>query len=1099
MNQFSLLLRVIFFAGLLLVTTAPAIAAPEEKADEESKEWEVAAPGLPTHETTIKTETGTWMSLDLSPDGKHIVFDMLGDIFIMPATGGDAKALTQGLPWDMQPRFSPDGQRIVFTSDRGGGDNIWTMDLNGENSRQVSDESFRLLNSPNWSPDGRFIVARKHFTKHRSLGTGEIWMYHFNGGKGVQLTKKTNDQKDLGEPIFSADGRFVYYSLDATPGAFFEYNKDPNPGIYEIQRLNLEDGEIETVISGPGGAIRPTPSPDGKFLAYVRRNSYATALCLYDLSSGASIELDGALDRDMQETWAIHGVYPSMAWTPDSKSLVYWKSGGIYKINTTDKQVTAIPFKVEQKHTLVDAVRFPVDVAPDEFDVKMLRWVQVNPQREQVLFQALGYIYIKDLPNGKAKRLTTQTDHFEFYPRFSRDGKSVVYTTWNDDELGSIRIVPVSGGKSRVVSVEKGHYLEPEFSPDGKRLVYTKSTGGYLRSGLFSHEPGIYVMDLAGGEPVRISKRGMQPHFGKADDRVFFVTVGDEMARELRSVSLTGDEERVHVTSAMGGEFEVSPKGDWLAFVEEYNVHLMPFVHTGKSYQIGPESKDLPVTTLSKNAGDYLHWNGAGDRLYWSLGNQLFHRDVKDAFTFMDGSPETLPEPLEEGLYIGFKQAHHRPESTFALTNARIITMNGDQVIENGTVLVEGNRIAAVGTADEVKVPGKAKVIDCAGKTVMPGILDVHAHGSHGTDEIIPQRSWHNYAGLTYGVTTIHDPSNDTSEIFAAAEMAKAGLILSPRVFSTGTILYGAKMPLYTAKINSLDDALTHLKRLKAVGAISVKSYNQPRRDQRQQVLAAAREVEINVVPEGGSLFMHNMTQVADGHTGIEHSIPVAQAYDDVVQFWSATDVFYTPTIGVGYGGIQGENYWYDTTDVWKNERLSRFVPSYILEPRSRRRVKAPLEEYNHIRIAELCNKLQKAGVPVNIGAHGQREGLAAHWEMWMLAQGGMSAHDVLRTATMNGARYLGMDRDLGSIEKGKLADLIVLNSNPLDDIYKSDDIAQVMLNGRLFDAETMNEIGNGDTVCKPFFWAKEGQSAPTSAAVLEATTGCGCAAHTHN
>ena len=202
---------------------------------------------------------------------------------------------------------------------------------------------------------------------------------------------------------------------------------------------------------------------------------------------------------------------------------------------------------------------------------------------------------------------------------------------------------------------------------------------------------------------------------------------------------------------------------------------------------------------------------------------------------------------------------------------------------------------------------------------------------------------------------------------------------MAPRIFSTGTILYGAK-GTYTAKVDSLEDARGHLRRMKAVGAFSVKSYNQPRRNQRQQVLAAARELDMLVVPEGGSTFMHNMNMIVDGHTGIEHAIPVAKAYRDVTQLWSATKVGYTPTIGVGYGGLSGEYYWYAHTNVFEHERLKAFVPPFAYETRARRRTLASRGDWNHIRIAKLCKQLLDAGVEVHLGAHGQREGLAAHW-----------------------------------------------------------------------------------------------------------------------
>jgi imidazolonepropionase-like amidohydrolase len=382
--------------------------------------------------------------------------------------------------------------------------------------------------------------------------------------------------------------------------------------------------------------------------------------------------------------------------------------------------------------------------------------------------------------------------------------------------------------------------------------------------------------------------------------------------------------------------------------------------------------------------------------------------------------------------------------------------------------------------------------VDVSGSTLIPGIVDVHAHGPQGSDGFIPQQSWLHLAELALGVTTVHDPSNDTATVFAAAEMARAGLVVAPRIFSTGTILYGAQTS-FTAEVESLDDARRHMRRMKAAGAFSVKSYNQPRRAQRQQLLAAARELGMMVVPEGGSLFQHDMTMVVDGHTGVEHAIPVARAYDDVEQLWGGTEVGYTPTLVVGYGGLSGEYYWYAHCNVWEHELLARYVPPFVLEPRARRRLLASRGDWNHIEIARTAKQLADAGVEINVGGHGQREGLAAHWEIWMLEQGGMTPHEALRAGTLNGARYLGLDRDLGSIEVGKLADIVVVAGNPLKDIRKSDDVRYTMINGRLYDARTMNEVVSRERKRKPLFWEREGGAVASSGTSVHEGLGCGC------
>jgi imidazolonepropionase-like amidohydrolase len=342
----------------------------------------------------------------------------------------------------------------------------------------------------------------------------------------------------------------------------------------------------------------------------------------------------------------------------------------------------------------------------------------------------------------------------------------------------------------------------------------------------------------------------------------------------------------------------------------------------------------------------------------------------------------------------------------------------------------------------------------------MPGIVDAHAHFGSESEGILAQQSWPLLANLAFGVTTSHDPSNDTESVFSNIELVRAGMKLGPRLFSTGTILYGAETP-FKAVVESYDDALSHLRRMKAVGAFSVKSYNQLRRDARQMIIKAARETEMMVVPEGGSLLYYNLTHVTDGHTSVEHSLPVPRLYADVVQLFGKSTTGYTPTLLVAYGGLEGERYWYQHYNVWENPHLTRFMPRDQLEARSRRRMMTSEDDYNHIRVARGVKQIADAGTITALGAHGQLQGLGAHWEMWSAQQGGMSNMEALRFATINGARLLGLDRELGSLEAGKLADLIVLDRNPLENIRNSDSVNMVMVNGRLYDAKTLVEVGS--------------------------------------
>lgn len=1051
---------------LTLAVASLLSVAPLSMAQEQTQGWDVSQPEGEFKTIDISVNSGTWMNVDVSPNGDYIVFDLLGDIYRMPFSGGEAEKLVGGIAWHMQPVYSPDGRYIAFTSDQGGGDNIWIMDADGSNQRAVTEETFRLLNSPAWSPDGDFLVARKHFTASRSLGAGEVWMYHRSGGSGVQLTERPNDQKDLGEPAFSPDGQYIYFSQDDTPGKTFHYSKDSLEGIYTIKRFERETGEIETLISGAGGAIRPTPSPDGRYLAYIKREDIDSVLYVLDLKTGEHKRVYGKMERDMQETWAIHGVYPTMDWTPDSKQLVFWAGGHIQKLDVDTGNARLIPFSVETEKKVQQALRFKQPVEADTFDVKMLRMAQVSPHGDAVIYEALGHLYQRALPDGEPKRLTN-SDQFELYPQYSRDGKKVVFIRWSDDTQARVIVRDLASGNETQLNTGQGTFVEPTFSPDGQHVVYRKMAGGYLISDKYGLDTGVYRVGVNNNAtPEKIADSGQLPQFGARNDRLYLMTPAAKPT--LSAINLNTLEQRELYQSNLATEFRVSPDGKQLAFAERFKVFVTPLVERGSVINVGPGDTQMPVRQLSVRAGENLSWTADGRQIYWTLGPELYHTSVASAYA--DGT-EADSLQVENGQNISFEQDAMIPDTTVAFVGGQVITMNGDTVYEQGTLVVRNNKIVAVGAEDAVTVPAGAEIIDTSGKTVMPGLFDAHAHGSQGQYEIIPEQNWGQYANLAFGVTSIHDPSNDTTEFFAASELQKAGTIAAPRLFSTGTILYGANGPGYTSHVDSLDDAKFHLQRLKKVGAFSVKSYNQPRRNQRQQVIEAGRELEMMVVPEGGSLLQHNLTMIVDGHTTVEHSIPVANIYDDIRQLWKQSDVAYTPTLGVAYGGIWGENYWYAKTDVWKHPKLSQYVPQEYLVGKSMRREKAPDNHYNHFNNARVAAELQDLGVKVSAGAHGQREGLAQHWEIWMMAQGGMTPLEALRTATLEPARVFGMDHALGSLEKGKLADVIVIDGNPLEDIRDTDKVTHTMVNGVLYDATTMDRLLPAPQKRDAFFW----------------------------
>ena len=1059
-----------------LLTVAILLVTCLSIAQKENTTWDVNKPGESFNYTTHKftTTQGTWMNLDISPDGKTIVFDMLGDIYTMPIQGGNAKAIRTGIAFEVQPRFSPDGKYISFTSDAGGGDNIWIMNTQGKETKQITKESFRLLNNAVWTPDSKYLIARKHFTSSRSLGAGELWQYHITGGSGIQVVKKKNDQQDINEPWVSSDAKHLYYSEDMYSGGFFQYNKDPNKQIYAIKRYNLVSGERQTITGGPGGAARPTVSPDGAMLAFVRRVGEKTVLYIHDLETGQEYPIYDGLNKDQQEAWAIFGVYPNFDWLPNNKELIIWSGGSFQRINTETLAVTPINFQADVSIDLAQTVKTNTPIERDQFTPKVIRNARTSPDGKTLVFSALGHLYKKTLPKGTPERLTASTD-FEFEPSFSPSGNEIIYVTWNDLEKGTISYVDINEGEPVKLTTEKAIYRTPSYSKDAKQIVYRKQAGNTDQGITFTKNPGIYVMDQDGQNPTKITNYGENPMFNNDGSRIYLQTGGTyfgNLTKKLISVNLQGHDEREHVISKYANHIVPSPDNKWVAFTNLHKAYIAPMPQIGKPLTLDGKSNNVPVQQIAKDAGVNLHWSSNSNTIMWTLGDEYYSNTLQDKFNFVPSGKQTPTNMPDSGLKVGLNALVDKPSGRIAFRDARIITMNGNQVIENGVIVVNGDHIEAIGSAAEVTIPDDCKIIVATGKTIMPGLVDSHAHIGGFRAGLPVQNNWQFAANLAYGVTTAHDPSANTETVFTLSELQKAGELVGPRLYSTGFILYGADGD-FKAVINNLEDARSSIARTKAFGAKSVKSYNQPRREQRQQVLQAAREQNINVVPEGGSTFFHNLTMVIDGHTGVEHNIPVAPVYKDVLEIWGASGTGYTPTLIVNYGGLNGELYYYQRDNVWEDEKLLKFTPRSVIDSRSKHRTMAPIKEYEngHILVAKTAKDLVAAGVKLNMGAHGQLQGLGAHWETWMLASGGLSNHEALKAATINGANYIGAGQDIGSLEVGKLADLIVLDKNPLEYIENTKTIEHVMINGRLYDTNTLNEVGNNPKPRAPFYW----------------------------
>src|SRR5690606_26313860 len=606
--------------------------------------------------------------------------------------------------------------------------------------------------------DGNYLIARKHFSSERSLGAGEMWQYHKSGGTGLQLTKRKNDQQDVNEPFVSPDGKYLYYSEDMYPGGYFQYNKDPNDQIYVIKRYEFATGKTETITGGPGGAARPTISRDGKKLAFVKRVRTKSVLFIQDLETGEEWPIYDKLNKDQQEAWALFGVYPNFSWMPNNKEIVFWSGGKINRIDINSLGVTNIPFTANVNIDLAETVHFNNKIETETFTPKMIRHAVTSPDGKYIIFSALGNLYKKMLPNGEPKRLTNSKD-FEFEPTFSPSGSEIVYVTWNDLDKGAIYKVSVNGGNPVKLTSAKGIFRTPSFSPSGKEIVFRKAKGNTDQGFTYTKNDGIYVMNADGSTEKFVVDKAEYPMFSTDRKRICLQTGGTyfgDIEKKLISVNLEGNDEKTHITSKYANRLIPSPDNEWIAFTNLHKLFVAPLVLNGQAIDLDNNSKSVPVSQLAKDAGINIHWSPNSQKLMWTLGDEYFSNELKNRFTFLDGSPEKVPEITLVGTKIGLESAVDKPNGRIAFTNARIITMENEKVIENGSISINGNKREVFDHADKVSVPSGTKVYSAAGKTIMPGMVDAYAHVGAFRYGLPSQQYWPFMVNLAFGVTTSH-------------------------------------------------------------------------------------------------------------------------------------------------------------------------------------------------------------------------------------------------------------------------------------------------------------------------------------------------------
>lgn len=582
--------------ALTAIVRAPVLAQEESQADSTASDvWDVTLARGETRTVDFTTDVGTWMSVDASPDGQWIAFDLLGNVYRVSAQGGEAELLTRdaGVSVNYHPRYSPDGRTIAFVSDRRGQNNLWLMDADGSNPRPVFTSKTVRVVEPVWTPDGQYILVRRQNYAPDAQGGNGIWMYHRDGGEGIEIVS-SSDEGGAAWPSVSRDGKFLYFHVYRGPGGL--EGRDALKGHWQLRRKDLSTGETiwltygqsqQQVRMSSGGAFAPEVSPDGRWLAFARKIpngtiSYRghrfgprTALWLRDLETGDERVIMDPVTQDNSEGIKTLRILPGYDWTDDGSAIVLSQGGRIRRLDVASGEVATVPFTARIQRTASEQTRAAFRIDDQPFRARFLRWYTASPDGRTLAFQSVGRVWIQALPDGTPRRLTPEDfGPFEYAPAWSPDGRWIAFTTWDDAEGGHLWKVEAGGGTPQRLTTRLSEYLHPAWSPDGRELLVSRGTDGPARGRGIAYDPywelvrvpadggeGTPVVRLdtdGGGARTQVARGTWGP-----GGRIFFTADAPEgtRGRGLYSVNRDGADRTLHLTLRWADEIVLCPTG----------------------------------------------------------------------------------------------------------------------------------------------------------------------------------------------------------------------------------------------------------------------------------------------------------------------------------------------------------------------------------------------------------------------------------------------------------------------------------------------------------------------------------------------------------